>query len=164
MSALGQKQTKLVRTAREASRDRKSSGCGRHAGSERSARWPGAGGILHHASRDRAHQSRQAACLGGDVQSALRGATGPSDHWRFLAGYEASITVGLGAPKNVAVEIIEKLNKETNAILAEPGMKARLADLGSEPTAMSPADFGKVLADETEKWAKVIRTANIKAE
>ena len=82
----------------------------------------------------------------------------------FLPGYEASITVGLCAPKNVAVEIIEKLNKETNAILAEPSMKIRLADLGSEPIAMSPADFGKLLADETEKWAKVIRTANIKPE
>ena len=82
----------------------------------------------------------------------------------FLPGYEASITVGLSAPKNVAVEIIEKLNKETNAILAEPSMKIRLADLGSGPIAMSPADFGKLLADETEKWAKVIRTANIKPE
>ena len=82
----------------------------------------------------------------------------------FLPGYEASITVGLGAPKNVAAEIIEKLNKETNAILADPSMKVRLADLGSEPMAMSPADFGKLLADEAEKWAKVIRTANIKPD
>ena len=82
----------------------------------------------------------------------------------FLPGYEASITVGLVAPKNVAVEIIEKLNKETNAILADPSMKVRLTDLGSEPMAMSPANFGKVLADEAEKWAKVIRTENIKPE
>lgn len=82
----------------------------------------------------------------------------------FLPGYEASFTVGLSAPKSVAVEIIEKLNKETNAILAEPSMKVRLADLGGEPIAMSPADFGKLLADEAEKWAKVVRTANIKPE
>ena len=82
----------------------------------------------------------------------------------FLPGYEATLLNGLGAPKNVPAEIIDKLNKETNATLADPGMKARLADLGSEPLAMTPADFGKLLADEAEKWAKVIRTANIKPE
>ena len=82
----------------------------------------------------------------------------------FLPGYEASLLTGLGAPKDVPVEIIEGLNKATNATLADPGMKARLADLGSEPMVMAPADFGKLLADEAEKWAKVIRTANIKPE
>ena len=82
----------------------------------------------------------------------------------FLPGYEATLLNGLGAPKNVPVGIIDKLNKETNATLADPGMKARLADLGTEPLAMAPADFGKLLADEAEKWAKVIRTANIKPE
>jgi len=82
----------------------------------------------------------------------------------FLPGYEATLLNGLGAPKNVPAGIIDKLNKETNATLADPGMKARLADLGSEPLAMTPADFGKLLADEAEKWAKVIRTANIKPE
>lgn len=71
---------------------------------------------------------------------------------------------GLGAPKSVPAGIIDKLNMETNATLADPGMKARLADLGSEPLAMTPADFGKRLADEAEKWAKVIRAANIKPE
>lgn len=82
----------------------------------------------------------------------------------FLPGYEATLLNGLGAPKNVAAGTIDKLNKETNATLADPGMKSRLADLGSEPLAMTPADFGKLLADEAEKWAKVIRTANIKPE
>jgi tripartite-type tricarboxylate transporter receptor subunit TctC len=82
----------------------------------------------------------------------------------FLPGYEATLLQGLGAPKNVPAEIIDRLNKETNAALADPAMKARLADLGSEPLAMAPADFGKLLADEAEKWAKVIRTANLKPE
>jgi tripartite-type tricarboxylate transporter receptor subunit TctC len=82
----------------------------------------------------------------------------------FLPGYEATLLSGLGAPKNVPAGIIDRLNKETNAALADPGMKARLADLGSEPLAMAPADFGELLADEAEKWAKVIRTANLKPE
>jgi tripartite-type tricarboxylate transporter receptor subunit TctC len=82
----------------------------------------------------------------------------------FLPGYEASGWFGIGAPKNTPVEIIEKLNREINAGLAEPKMKARLADLGGTPLLGSPADFGKLIADETEKWGKVIRAANIKAE
>jgi tripartite-type tricarboxylate transporter receptor subunit TctC len=82
----------------------------------------------------------------------------------FLPGYEATLLSGLGAPKNVPAGIIERLNKETNAALADPEIKARLADLGSEPLAMAPADFGELLAGEAEKWAKVIRTANLKPE
>jgi tripartite-type tricarboxylate transporter receptor subunit TctC len=82
----------------------------------------------------------------------------------FLPGYEASASYGIGAPKGTPVEIIEKLNREINAGLAEPKMKARLADLGGTPLLGSPADFGKLIADETEKWGKVIRAANIKAE
>jgi tripartite-type tricarboxylate transporter receptor subunit TctC len=82
----------------------------------------------------------------------------------FLPGYEATLLQGLGAPKNVPAGIIDRLNKETNGALADPGIKARLADLGSEPLAMAPADFGELLADEAEKWAKVIRTANLKPE
>jgi len=72
--------------------------------------------------------------------------------------------VWLFAPKNTPVEIVAKLNKEINAALADPKMKARLADLGGMLLAGSPADFAKLVADETEKWAKVIRAANIKAE
>ena len=71
---------------------------------------------------------------------------------------------GLGAPKNTPAEIIDKLNKEINAALADPKMKARLVDLGGTLLAGSPADFGKLIADETEKWGKVIRAANIKPE
>jgi tripartite-type tricarboxylate transporter receptor subunit TctC len=80
----------------------------------------------------------------------------------FLPGYEATLLQGLGAPRNTPAGIIEKLNKEVTAALADPGIKARLGDLGNDPVAMTPADFGKVLADETEKWGKVIHAANIK--
>ena len=82
----------------------------------------------------------------------------------FLPGYQASVFIGVGAPKSTPPEIIDKLNKEINAALADPKIKARLADLGSEPMPMTPAAFGKFIAEETEKWGKVIRAANIKAE
>ena len=82
----------------------------------------------------------------------------------FVPGYEASAWFGVGAPKNTPAEIVDKLNKEINAGLADPKIKARLADLGGTVLAGSPADFGKLIADETEKWGKVIRAANIKAE
>jgi tripartite-type tricarboxylate transporter receptor subunit TctC len=82
----------------------------------------------------------------------------------FVPGYEASYWAGIGAPKATPAEIVEKLNKEINAGLADPKIKARLPDLGGDVLALSPADFGKLIADETEKWRKVIRTANIKPE
>ena len=82
----------------------------------------------------------------------------------FVPGYESSQWYGVGAPKNTPVEIVEKLNKEINAALADPKIKARFADLGGTGLAGSPADFSKLIADETEKWAKVIRAANIKTE
>jgi tripartite-type tricarboxylate transporter receptor subunit TctC len=82
----------------------------------------------------------------------------------FVPGYEASSWFGVGAPKGTPVEIIDMLNKETNAALGDPKMKARLADLGGTPLVGSPADFGKFIADETERWAKVIKFANIKPE
>ena len=82
----------------------------------------------------------------------------------FVAGYEANGWQGLGAPKNTPADIVDKLNTGINAALADPKMKARLADLGGTVLAGSPGDFGKLIADETEKWAKVIRAANIKAE
>jgi tripartite-type tricarboxylate transporter receptor subunit TctC len=82
----------------------------------------------------------------------------------FVPGYEASSWYGVGAPKATSAEIVEKLNKEINAGLADPKIKARLADLGGNVLALSPADFGELIADETEKWGKVIRAANIKAE
>ena len=82
----------------------------------------------------------------------------------FVPGYEASAWYGIGAPKNTPAEIIDKLNKEINARLADPKMKARLADLGGTVLPGSPADFGKLIADETEKWGKVVSAANIKAD
>jgi tripartite-type tricarboxylate transporter receptor subunit TctC len=82
----------------------------------------------------------------------------------FVPGYEASAFFGVGAPKNTSTEIVDKLNKEINAGLADPKIKARLADLGGMVLALSPADFGKLIADETEKWGKVIRAANIKPD
>jgi tripartite-type tricarboxylate transporter receptor subunit TctC len=82
----------------------------------------------------------------------------------FVPGYETSLWLGLGAPKNTPAEIVEKLNKEINAGLADPKIKARFADLGGDVLALSPADFGRLIAEETEKWGKVIRAANIKAE
>jgi len=82
----------------------------------------------------------------------------------FLPGYEASGWFGLFAPRNTPAEIIDKLNKEINAALADPKVKARLADLGGTVVPGSTADFGKLVVDDKEKWAKVIRAANIKAE
>ena len=82
----------------------------------------------------------------------------------FLPGYEASSWDGIGAPANTPPEIVEILNKQVNAALADPTFKARLADLGAEPFAGSPAEFGKFIVDYTEKWGEVIRAAGIKAE
>jgi tripartite-type tricarboxylate transporter receptor subunit TctC len=82
----------------------------------------------------------------------------------FVPGYEASGWQGIVAPKNTPAEIIERLNKETNAALADPKIKARIADLGVIPLPMTSGEFGKFIVDETEKWGKVIRAANIKAE
>ena len=82
----------------------------------------------------------------------------------FVPGYEAGSWTGIVAPKNTPAEIVDRLNTDINAALADPQMKARLADLGSEPTPMTPVEFGKFIADETEKWAKVIRDANIKPD
>jgi tripartite-type tricarboxylate transporter receptor subunit TctC len=82
----------------------------------------------------------------------------------FVPDYEASGWNGVGAPKNTPVDIIDVLNKEIDAAVADPKLKARLADLGGTVLSGSPADFGKLIVDETDKWAKVIRSANIKAE
>jgi tripartite-type tricarboxylate transporter receptor subunit TctC len=79
----------------------------------------------------------------------------------FVPGYEASNWYGLGVPKRTPAEVIDRLNKEINAALVEPGVKARLAGLGSEPLAGSAAEFGQMIADETAKWAKVIKFANL---
>jgi tripartite-type tricarboxylate transporter receptor subunit TctC len=82
----------------------------------------------------------------------------------FVKGYESSAFYGIGAPKTTPAAIVDALNKQINAGLADPALKARLAELGSSPFAGSPADFGKLVASETEKWAKVVKFANIKPE
>src|SRR5262245_33067756 len=82
----------------------------------------------------------------------------------FLPGYEGGIWYGLGAPKATPAEIVNKLNKEVNAALDDPKMKARLAELGGTMLPGTPADFGKLIADETEKWGKVVKFVGIKAD
>jgi tripartite-type tricarboxylate transporter receptor subunit TctC len=82
----------------------------------------------------------------------------------FVSGYEASGLVGIGAPRSTSAQIIESLNKAINAALNDPKMKARLADVGMEPLANSPAEFGNYIVQYTEKWGKVVRAANIKPE
>jgi tripartite-type tricarboxylate transporter receptor subunit TctC len=82
----------------------------------------------------------------------------------FMPGFEAGDVLGIGAPRGTPADIVDKLNKEINAGLSDPKIRARFADLGGTPLALTPAEYGKLLADETEKWGKVIRSANIKAE
>ena len=112
---------------------------------------------------DRVHPSGQTARPCGHHRDALGGLPDIPTVGEFVPGYEASGWDGIGAPKNTPAEIIDKLNQEINAVLADPKMKARLADLGAVPMPMTPAEFGKFIAAETEKWGKVIRAANIKA-
>jgi tripartite-type tricarboxylate transporter receptor subunit TctC len=82
----------------------------------------------------------------------------------FVPGYETSYWSGMAAPKNTPIEIIDRLNKDINAALASPVMKARLADLGATVLPGSPAEFGKLIAEETDKWAKVVRSAGVKPQ
>ena len=82
----------------------------------------------------------------------------------FVPGYEATAWFGAGAPRTTPVEIVDKLNSEINACLADPKLKARIADLGGIAITGSPADFGRLIAEETEKWAKVVKFSGAKAE
>lgn len=82
----------------------------------------------------------------------------------FVPGFEASATTGIGAPKGTPLEIVEKLNREINAAIADLRIRARLAELGAAPYIGSPSEYEKFMVEETEKWGKVIRAANIKAE
>jgi tripartite-type tricarboxylate transporter receptor subunit TctC len=81
----------------------------------------------------------------------------------FVPGYEASVVSGIGAPRNTPPEIIDRLNKEISAALADPKLKVRLAELGAVPMPMTAADFGRLMAEETEKWAKVVKFSGAKA-
>ena len=113
----------------------------------------------------RLHRHRQAARAGGDHGGArdkcCRSCRRLAD---FVPGYEASQWYGIPRPKDTPAEIVGKLNREINAGIADPGMKARLAAIGGEPLPGSPAEFGRLIAEETEKWAKVVRAAGIKPE
>jgi tripartite-type tricarboxylate transporter receptor subunit TctC len=82
----------------------------------------------------------------------------------FVPGFEAGDWLGIGAPRNTPAEIIDKINKEINAGLVDPAMKTRIADIGGSPLRATPVEFGRLLAEETEKWGKVIRAANIRSE
>ena len=100
------------------------------------------------------------------VTSATRSAALPDvpTVGEFVPGYEATAWFGIGAPKNTPADIVDKLNAAINAGLADARIKERLADMGGEPMPMSTAEFAKFIADETEKWGKVVRAAGIKAE
>jgi tripartite-type tricarboxylate transporter receptor subunit TctC len=82
----------------------------------------------------------------------------------FVPGYEASAVWGLGAPRNTPADIVDKLNKEINAALADPKLKGRLTDMGISVLGGSPAGFGQLIADETEKWGKVVKFSGAKAD
>jgi tripartite-type tricarboxylate transporter receptor subunit TctC len=82
----------------------------------------------------------------------------------FVPGYEASTWHGLGAPRGTPADVINKLNGEVNAVLADPQMKARLGSLGSSPLILSPTDLRKLIVDETEKWAKVVKFSGAKPD
>jgi tripartite-type tricarboxylate transporter receptor subunit TctC len=80
----------------------------------------------------------------------------------FVPGYEANIWHGIGAPKDTPADNVTQLNTEINASLADPAMKAKFANLGAEPTPMTPAEFGKFITDQIDKWGKVVKFADIK--
>jgi tripartite-type tricarboxylate transporter receptor subunit TctC len=100
------------------------------------------------------------------VTSATRSAALPDvpTVGEYVPGYEATAWFGIGAPRNTPPDIVAKLNGEINAGLADAKIKERLADMGGEPMPMSSAEFAQFIADETQKWGKVVRAAGIKAE
>ncbi len=136
----------------------------RRAGDGRSHRWSRPGRVRDHDGVDRLYPRRPAAAAGGDHAATLRCVAGCPDRRQFVPGFEASSWFGVAAPKGTPDAIIESLNREINAGLADATIKARLADMGGMELAGSPADFGKLIAAETDKWGKVIREAGIKAE
>jgi len=81
-----------------------------------------------------------------------------------VPGYEADVWHGVGAPKNTPADVIDRLNKELGAALADPGMIAKFANLGAEPMPMTPGEFGKFVVAEIDKWAKVVKFAGVKLE
>jgi tripartite-type tricarboxylate transporter receptor subunit TctC len=98
------------------------------------------------------------------LTTAAEASTGIPVMSEFLPGYDASFWAGFGAPRGTKADVIEKLNRQINTALADPKIKARFADLGGSALTGSPAEFGKLIAAETEKWGKVVRTAHIRPE
>jgi hypothetical protein len=112
----------------------------------------------HHGERP-ADDARDGCDVAGEIEIQL-----VVERSEFVPSYEASFWTGVGAPQNTPVEIIEKLNKEINVALADPRISARLTDLGGVPLLVTPAYFGKLIAEDAEKWGKVIKFAGIKPE
>ena len=134
----------------------------RAAGARRPDERPGAGHVRQPAVIDRAHPGRPPARARRLDAGALELLPGRADDRRIPGGFETNAFAGLGAPSGTPRDIIDKLNKAVTAALADPKIKARILDLGGVPMPMAPAEFGSFLAEETEKWAKVIRAADIK--
>src|SRR5262249_11570553 len=131
---------------------------------ERSAGWASAGAVRQHLFLDRAHQVRESARAAVTTATRVPSLPDVPTVGEFVPGYEVSVWFSVTAPRNTPPEIIATLNREINAGLADPKLKARLVELGGAPMPMTPAELGKLITSETEKWAKVIRAANIKPE
>jgi tripartite-type tricarboxylate transporter receptor subunit TctC len=109
-------------------------------------------------------QSGALRALGVSATARLRALPEAPPIADFVPGYAVTGWLGVGAPKGTPNEIVDRLNKEVNAVLADPAVKSRMAELGSEIFTGSPADFGRFIADDAEKWAKVVRFAGLKAD
>src|SRR5262245_56364650 len=133
---------------------------------DRSHRWTGAGDLLFSSVTSTVEYVKAEKVRALAVTSTARSEVLPDVPTvaDFVPGYEASNWWGIAAPQATPAEIVDRLNKEINTSFADAKIKARLADLGGPPLAGSPADFRKLIADETEKWGKVIRAAHIKPE
>src|SRR5262249_5107561 len=129
---------------------------------DRSAGWAAAGAVRQHLFLDRAHQVRESARAAVTTATRVPSLPDVPTVGEFVPGYEASDWFGLGAPKATPAKIIDNLNAEINAGLADAKFRARISDLGGVVVRGSPADFAKFIVDETEKWGKVVKFAGIK--
>ncbi len=136
----------------------------RGAGADRYARRPGAGDVRQSAVLDRPYRGRQAARAGGDDGERAKALPDVPTVAETVPGYEASALFGMAVPAGTPRDIIDKLNHAVNDALADPGMQAKLAELGGTLIAGTPEDFGKIIADETDKWAKVVKATGATAE
>src|SRR5262249_15362076 len=137
---------------------------GRGSRDHRPARRPSAGDFQSFTGVDRTHQSRQTSPAGRDYRDPFGGVAGYSDRGGLPAGLRSERLARDRAPRNTPAEIIDKLNKEIGVGLADPKINAQIAELGGTVLAGSPADFGKRVSDDVEKWAKVIKFAHIKSD